>query len=200
VRGVVIFRGGPETPGPVPTTVIMKRMKLLLLLLASLACAADLASVRKVYVMPMARGLDQYLANRLASEHVFEIVTDPKLADAVFTDRLGEAFQTQLEDISPSPKEPEPVAKAPEPPAKSADAGASQNLMGFGGDTANKLANPASNSSFGRGRGTLFLVDAKSRSVVWSVFDPPKNTSSKELDRTASNVVGRIKKELNPKK
>jgi len=178
----------------------MKRMKLLLFFVAGLACAADLASVHKVYVMPMARGLDQYLANRLVGEHVFEVVTDPKLADTVFTDHLGEGFQTQLEDYSPSPKSPEPEAKPAEPPAKPADAGAAAAPLGFGGDTVNKLTNPASNSSFGRGRGTLFLVDAKSRSVVWSVYDPPKSTTGKDLNRAASSVVSRLKKDLNPKK
>ena len=40
-----------------------------------------------------ARGLDQYLANRLTDDHIFQVVTDPKQADAVFTDRIGEAFR-----------------------------------------------------------------------------------------------------------
>jgi len=178
----------------------MKRMKVLLFFLAGLAGAADLESVHKVYVMPMPRGMDQYLANRLAGEHIFEVVTDPKLADAVFTDRLGEGFENQLEDFSPNPKKPEAEAKPPEPPAKPADGGAASGAGSLLGETANKLTNPALNSSFGRARGTLFLVDAKSRAVVWSTYDPPKSFSGKELNRTASDIVGRIKKEMNPKK
>jgi len=178
----------------------MKRMKLLLLFLGSLACAADLAGVHKVYVMPMPRGMDQYLANRLAGEHVFEVVTDPKLADAVFTDRLGQGFESQLEDFSPTPKSPEPAPKSPEPTAKPADGGAGSAAAGFGGETVNKLTNPGLNSSFGRAHGTVFLVDARSRAVVWSTFDPPKGVSGKELNRTASDIVGRIKRDLNPKK
>ena len=61
----------------------MKRLALLFSCSAVVLCAADLASVKNVYVLKMARGLDQYLANRLTADHVFQIVTDPKLADAV---------------------------------------------------------------------------------------------------------------------
>src|SRR2546426_11923622 len=85
--------------------VVMKR---LLFLLAGPILAADLSSVRSVYLMPMYRGLDQYLANRLTNEHVFQVVTDPKLADTIFTDRIGEGFQMQLEILIPKEK-PEPA-------------------------------------------------------------------------------------------
>jgi hypothetical protein len=172
----------------------MKRMKLLLFFLGGLACAADLAGVHRVYVMPMPRGMDQYLANRLAAQHVFEVVTDPTLADSVFTDRLGEGFETRLEEIAPK-KNPGPAAK-PEPAPKPAD----NSPLSVFGETANKVSNPALLSSFGRGRGTVFLVDAKSRSVVWSVYNPPKGTTSRELDHTASDIVGKLKKDLGGKK
>jgi hypothetical protein len=168
----------------------MKRMKLLLFFLGTLACAAELAGVHKVYVMPMPRGMDQYLANRLVDGHIFQVVTDPKLADAVFTDRLGESLRSQLEEFAPT-KNPEPVAKPAE---------ASNAVSALAGETVNKLANPALNSSFGRARGTVFLVDAKSRSVVWSTYDPPKGVTAKQLDHTASDIVGRLKRYLSPKK
>jgi hypothetical protein len=170
----------------------MKRMKLLLFLAAGLACAAELSGVHKVYLMSMPHGMDQYLANRLVNDHLFEVVTDPKLADAFFTDHLGEGFQAQLDDFT-APKNPEPTAKP-----LSADA--ASNPASMFSETANKVSNPALNSTFGRGRGTVFLVDAKSRQVLWSVYDPPKGTSSKELDHTAGTIVGRLKKDLNPKK
>ncbi len=80
-----------------------KRFLLLLSCWAALASAADLATAHTVYVLSMSRGLDQYLANRLTNDHVFKVVTDPKLADVIFTDHLGEVFQTQLEKISPTP-------------------------------------------------------------------------------------------------
>ena len=82
----------------------MKRLALLFSCTATLACAADLGSVHTVYLLKMARGLDQFLANRLTTEHVFQIVTDPKLADAIFTDQIGESFQTKLDEIFPTPE------------------------------------------------------------------------------------------------
>jgi hypothetical protein len=191
---------------------LMKRLLFLLGCSGALLCAADLAGVRNVYVMPMSKGLDQYLANRITSEHVFQVVTDPKLADAVLSDKVGEGLQTQLENIFPTPKppDPEPVEKADAaPPAKGdkapkkdkdkgkVDAGDSSNPMFQ--DTVNKLDNPGQNSSFGRSKGTVFLVDAKSRLVIWSTYDPPKGSATKDLDRTASDIVSRIKKDLNPK-
>lgn len=233
--------------------IIMDGMKRLLLLLGcsgALLCGADLKEVHTVYLMPMARGLDQYLANRISSQGVFRVVTDPKLADAVITDMIGEVFQTQLENFSPTPKpvEPEPVA-APEtkPPAqaavgpktdqpaapaspaapvapgagdkssKPAEAAAAESgtiekpirparrrvsdtssVVAMFGDTENKAAPPV--STFGRGKGTIFLVDAKSRQVVWSTFDPSKGNRNHDLDRTASDIVSRLKKDLKPKK
>src|ERR1039458_380143 len=79
----------------------MKRLVLLFCCSAAMLCAADLASVHTVYLLKMAKGLDQFLANRLTSDHVFQIVTDPKLADAVFTDQIGEGFQAKLEEMFP---------------------------------------------------------------------------------------------------
>src|SRR5688500_13830221 len=67
----------------------------------------DLMEVREVYLLPMSGGLDQYLANRLTREGRFEVVTDPKNADAVFTDRLGPAFEDKLKELYPRPPKPE---------------------------------------------------------------------------------------------
>src|ERR1019366_3734310 len=49
-----------------------------------------------------ARAQLRFLANRLAGEHVFQVVSDPKLADAVLTDRIGGALNSSLEDIFPT--------------------------------------------------------------------------------------------------
>jgi hypothetical protein len=214
----------------------MKRCLCLLPLAGALACAADLAAVHSVYLLPMARGMDQYLANQLTNEHVFRVVTDPKLADAIFTDHISEGFQTQLEDFSPTPKPPEPAKPAsaestaktgdgpgapakpavsepaanagdePAPPAKPAASdskakpGDEKPSAGILAAAENKLSNPATSSGFSRARGTLFLVDAKSRQVLWSIYDPPKDFAGKEMNRTASDIVSRLKRELNPKK
>jgi hypothetical protein len=189
-----------------PTTLVdmidgMKRLSILLvscgaLLFCSLACAADLAGVRSVYILPMRSGLDQFLANRLTNGGVFRVVTDPKLADAVLTDHIGETFEAQLEEMIPNP---EPVKKlappAMAPPLKKDD-GTSKSLLGSMVDADSKPANPARNSTFGRTKGTVFLVDEKSRQVLWSVYDLPKGSDSKEMDRTASDIVSRIKKDL----
>ena len=170
----------------------MKRLAFLFSCSVAMLPAADLASVHNVYVLKMAKGLDQFLANRLTSDHVFQIVTDPKLADAVFTDQLGEGFQMKLEEFSPAPDSDKPA-----PPAKAEKGVDEPNPLL--GDTVNKLSNPASSSSFGRNKGTIFLVDAKSRQVVWSMYQPPNGSTSKQMDRTANDIVSRLKKDLNPK-
>ncbi len=50
-----------------------------------------------------------------------------------------------------------------------------------------------------RGRGTIFLVDVKSRQVLWSAFERPKNSNPHELDHTAERVVKLLKQDLSPK-
>jgi hypothetical protein len=175
----------------------MKRLALLFSCSAALVCAADLSHVHTVYVLKMSKGLDQYLASRLATDHIFRIVTDPKLADAVLTDQIGEGFQLQLEEISPTPEDPK--VKAEKEKKKKEDAAAGDEAAPFMGDTVNKLDNPAMRSSFGSSRGTVFLVDAKSRQVVWSMFQQPKGTGTRELDRTANDIVNRLKRDLRGK-
>ena len=65
-------------------------MKLpLLLLLASVAGAAGLDDIKTVYLLPMTNGFDQYLAIRLTTGVVLQVVTDPEKADAILTDRIG---------------------------------------------------------------------------------------------------------------
>ena len=181
----------------------MKRLLFLLGACAAAVSAAGLETAKTVYVLSMSRGIDQFLVNRLTNQHVFQVVTDPKLADIIFTDHLGEGFQAQLESISPSPdadEEEKPDAKTkPKADAKADADAAPASAAGMFSAPVNKLANPALNSNFGRNKGTYFLVDAKSREVLWSTFDPPKAYSNKELDRIASDIVARLKKDLNRK-
>ena len=66
-----------------------------------------------VYLLKMSSGLDQYLANRLTADHVFQVVTDPKLADAVFTDQIGEGFQMKLDEIVPHRRRDRQAGRAP---------------------------------------------------------------------------------------
>ena len=152
----------------------MKSAALLLCVIALgsplLLYGADSSGVQTVYLLPMANGLDQYVANRLAASGVFYVTTDPKKADAIFTDKLGEAFEQRLDTLLLPPLEKSPKeSKAEE-------------------RTAPRV------SSFSRSKGTMFLVDAATRAVLWSIYEPPKNTSPGELDRTAQRIVGALKR------
>ncbi len=174
----------------------MKRLAVLFCCSGALLCAAELSGVHTVYLMPMSRGLDQYLANRLTNEHMFQVVTDPKMADAIFTDRIGEAFETQLAALLPPPVDEDKEAKD----KGKEDKGKDEGRTVLPTETVNRLSNPAINSQFGRGKGTVFLVDTKSHQVVWSTYDPSRSSSGNDMDRTASSIVSRLKKDLNPGK
>src|SRR5690349_21144465 len=96
----------------------MKRLALLVSCSAALASAADLAGVRNVYLLPMAKGFDQHLANHITGERLFQVVTDPKLADTIITDHIGESFQAKLDELYPPPDEETPaLPEKPVPPA-----------------------------------------------------------------------------------
>jgi hypothetical protein len=138
--------------------------------LAAFTLCANLPEVQAVYLLPMTGGLDQYLANRLTAGGVFRVVTDPKLADAIFTDQLGAGFEQKLVDLYPAPTSKD-------------------------SDKADKNDKPAPHiSTFGHGRGTIFLVDLKSRAVIWSSYEKPGRSASEVLDRTAARIVQQIKK------
>ena len=159
--------------------------------------AADLAGVHTVYVMPMGHGMDQYLANRLAGQHLFRVVTDPKLADAVLCDHIGDSLQAELEAMLPNPEpvkrvEPEKEPKDPKLPPPS--------MVAMMADPESRAGAGTPRTTLGGGHGTVFLVDLKSRQVLWSIFDPSKDMDSKEMDRTASDIVSRLSKDLNPSK
>jgi hypothetical protein len=145
-------------------------MKYLMLSLAicSLLPGAKLNDVRSVYLYPMTGGFDQLLAEQIVADHMFKVVPDPKLADAVFTEQLGEAFLYKLDHIHTPP----PAAKT----------SGSTSSMG------NEEQAPRM-TTFTHAKGTLFLVDIKSKEVIWSTYQKPKNTSSGELHKTAVKVL-----------
>lgn len=172
--------------------MIMKRLLFLLCCSGALLGGAELSGVHAVYFLPMSRGLDQYLANRLTNDHVFQVVTNPKLADAVFTDRIGEAFETQMEDHFPPPAADKAKPEAKKEGKKEEEVRA----PGLPTDTVNRQSNPSFNSAFGRGKGMVFLVDVKSRQIIWSAYEPPKGLALSDLDRAASGIVARLKKEM----
>src|SRR5258708_26821765 len=124
----------------------MKTMKRFLLLL-SCSCAglwgADLAGIRSVYVLPMARGLDQHLANRLTNDHLFQVVTDSKMADAVFTDHIGEGFQTQMETLFPPPPCEQPAKKEKDKKHAKEEKHEEPNSVTLATETLNKRPSPS---------------------------------------------------------
>jgi hypothetical protein len=132
---------------------------------------AQFGSVQTVYVMPMAGGLDQYVAERLTREKILRVVADPKQADAVLTDRLGDAFEQKMEEIFPGEAKPKVEGEK------------------------QKDDRPVRAFATGRGRGTVFLVESKSRHVIWSVYEKPNGGTSYELNRTAGRIVEQMKKD-----
>jgi hypothetical protein len=135
----------------------------------------ELSRVHTVYILGMSNGLDQYLSNRLTSTGVVWIVLDPARADAILTDRLDETFWEWLNARYPL------QSKAPLPPR---------------GDDLRATESVGGNS---RMRGNLFLIDPKSRLVLWSCYDQAKTTSAGELDRVAMRVTKRLKVSLGKK-
>lgn len=149
----------------------------MLILAASLvwavfASGADFHGVKTVYLLPMANGLDQYLAARLTAGSVLQVVTDPQKADAVLTDHVGESFEKTLDDLYGTA-----------PAAKGGDA--TQTFARVGGGQ--------------RSRGTFFLVERKTRDVLWSDEESPTGNSPKETRRIAGRVADRLAKALKGK-
>ncbi len=171
-----------------------------LLFLPVLVGAAEIggSKVNTVYILPMSHGLDQHIANRLTREHVVEIVADPSRADALLTDRLGAPLEYQLEKLHPTPKPPDENAESQAGKDADSQAGKDDSDTTSAPRSAKLMTNegPPRASTFGAGKGTLFLVDAHSRTILWSVYERPKRTSPDELDHTAKRVVTRLKQDL----
>ncbi|MFZ5929534.1 MAG: hypothetical protein ACOYX1_19035 [Acidobacteriota bacterium] len=149
------------------------------------AGASELLQIRHVYLLPMANGLDQHLANHLTRQGLLQVVADPAKADAILTDRLGKPFESKLDELYPQPKPQE------EKPAKEEEAEPrSSTAMDL------KVTPMDRPSTFGRGKGTIFLVHRGSRAVVWSTYERPRRTMPDELDRTAKRVAGELAKAI----
>lgn len=128
------------------------------------AATAPYAGPRTVYILPMAGGLDQYVAQCLTKDHVMQVVADPKAAEVVMTDRLGEGFEQKMEQIRPDSKDGKKTDEAPTHVFHSSKA-----------------------------QGTVFLVDAKSRQVLWSDYHkPPRSNSDHDLNRTAEEIARKL--------
>jgi hypothetical protein len=154
-------------------------MRLLMTLLAMpvlFAANPELLKVKSVYLLPMGSGLDQFLANQLLKSGIYVVVTDPANADAVFTDAIGPALEHKLAELYPVVKEDEEEDEEKV-----------------------KTEEPAKLTFRRGGRGMVFLVERKSRQVVWSTFELPRDTRPGSLDKSAQKIVDQLKKDLGAK-
>ncbi|MBK5290679.1 MAG: hypothetical protein JJE04_03160 [Acidobacteriia bacterium] len=159
-------------------------LALTFLLPAGAASNPALSEVRTVYILPMTSAIDQYLANHITTNGLFQVVTDPAKADAIFSDQMGAGFERRLKELFP----PEPVSKEEQ---KKADKEDDRMLKGEA-----QITPP---STFSRGKGNIFLIDHKTHNVLWSIYERPKSGASDELDKTSAKVVSRLKNDLKAK-
>ena len=132
--------------------------------------ALQAANVRTIYVLPMSGGLDLFVAEWLAKSQTVQVTTDPKHADAVLTDHLGEDFEHKLDQLLVKKDEHDKAGSS------------SEQLEHY---------NP------GRHRGTVFLVDSKTRQVLWSDYEkPPTSRSSENLNREAKSISKKLSESL----
>jgi len=182
--------------------ILMKLFCAFALLAASVPAAVNqqLKQVTTVYILGMSGGMDQYLANRLTNMGVFQVVTDPQKADAIITDRLGEPFEAKLKELYPPP--PPPAPPAPAKDAKDDTDNKTEASVKTAKDDKDKTEDSGTVrvGGFNRGRGNIFIVDRKSKNVVWSTYERPKDTTPGELSKTAERVVKRLKDDLSDKK
>jgi hypothetical protein len=177
-------------------------MKLLLFLCASAVAAAtgELAQVHTVYILSMSGGLDLHIANRLTDGHVLQVVTDPQKADAILTDKIGPGFEDRMLELYPPPEPPKPQAKDKDKDKDKEKDKPSASALGIPdlSEASNRISTRPV-SSFGGGRGTVFLVSVKSRDVLWSTYAKPKDARGQELEKTAGRICGDLKKSLGAK-
>jgi hypothetical protein len=137
----------------------------------------SIQQVHSVYLLPMSNALDQYLANRLTVTGLFQVVTDPQKADALFTDTIGEGLEQKFAELYPETQ--------PEKDENDSDKTFDKPAKRFG--------------SFGRGRGTLFLIDRNSRAVLWSTYWPVRGTRPDDTNHRAQDIIKRLEKDLKGK-
>jgi hypothetical protein len=140
---------------------------------AGVVVRPELAAIKTVYLLPMTHSLDQFLAVRLTKGAVLQVVTDPKLADAILTDHIGTSLEEKLNSLYGEKKD--------------ADADKDKNK------SQTQFAAPAGGSA--RSKGAVFLVDRKSRNVIWSDYVPPKNSQPDELNHVADKIASQLEKE-----
>jgi hypothetical protein len=144
-------------------------MKMFFAALVIAAClfASGVSEFHTVYVLPMPNNLDQFLAIKLTRGGVMQVVTDPQKADVVMTDRIGAAFEDKLDEL-------------------------------YGAKTAagdNSTSQHHSMQPISRGKGAIFIVDRKTRAVVWSTYEHAKNSSAEEMNHVAERIAATLDKD-----
>jgi hypothetical protein len=157
-------------------------MKLLFLLAALSAVQGgtnpELTEIKTVYILPMTYSLDQFLAIRLTKGGVLQVVTDPNLADAILSDHIGTSLEEKLKSLYGDQRD-------------QADKDKDKDKGSYGG---------APMAGGARSKGTIFLVDRKTRSVVWSDYVRPKSSQPDELNHVADRIAGQLEKDRKVKK
>lgn len=204
----------------------MTKIPLLLVSVFAVAMSAadepvrpELLQVKTVYLLPMHFGFDQYLANEISRLGIVRVVIDPAQADAVLTDRLGDALEQKLNEIMPRPgaatpktvesadtKSADDTSKGAESAkttaASAAEAKSAQTGTNKKGSSRNSpldIFDSADNNashpttSFGSGRGNVFLVDRGTRSVIWSFYESPRSAQPDDLKKSADRVASALK-------
>lgn len=125
-------------------------------------------------MLPMGGGLDQYLATRMVEQHLFQVVTDPQRADAIIVDRIGTALEDKLAELYPDEKKKAEAEKDKKP-----------------GDN-NSVAQRVGSTNLQRGRGTIFLIDRRTHTVLWSMYAPSKSVRPADVHRNAESIVKKL--------
>jgi hypothetical protein len=138
----------------------------------------QLAEIHSVYLMPMSGSLDQFLAVRLNAGNIFLVVTDPHKADAVFTERIGVNFEEALKELYASDSK----EKNTKDEDKKED------------EYSRPTMKPLSS-----GKGSLFLVDRKTKNVVWSTYDKAKSNRPEDINQLAQKIGNKLEKDIKGK-
>ena len=127
----------------------------------------------------MTYSLDQFLAIRLTKGGVLQVVTDPKMADAVLSDHIGTGLEEKTQVTVRRAECAMPIKIR------------IKTRITFSG-------NPMGGST--RSKGAVFLVDRKTRSVLWSDYVRPKNAQPDELHHVADRIAEQLEKDKKGKK
>ena len=136
----------------------------------------ELAEVKNVYLLPMGFSLDQFLAIRLTKGGVLQVVTDPKKADAILSDHIGTSLEDKLNALYGEQK--------PAETADDKDKDKDKNSYNSG---------PMAGGT--RSKGMVFLVDRRTRNVLWSDYVRPKSSQPEELNRVADRIAAQLEKD-----